>query len=79
MNIIVSIIASLVLTGWQTEWHEQSVPGQRQRFVREGMPQKDGGWFVMPGGVDRATLGLPVLFVGIIVMLYLFPQLANVL
>lgn len=79
VNIVVSIIASLILTGRQTEWHEQSVPGQRQHFLREGLPQKDGGWFVMPGGVDRATLGLPVLFVVIIVMLYLFPKLAGVL
>ena len=79
MNVVVSIIASLIVTGRQSEWHDHSVPGQRLRFVREGLPQKDGGWYVMPGGVDRATLGLPLLFVVIIVLLYLFPRLPNVL
>ena len=79
VNVVVSIIASLIVTGRQSEWHDHSVPGQRLRFVREGLPQKDGGWYVMPGGVDRATLGLPLLFVVIIVLLYLFPRLPNVL
>lgn len=79
INVAVSILASLILTGRQAEWHEQSVPGQRQRFIREHLPQKDGGWYVMPGGIDRATLGLPLLFVAIIVMLYLLPQLADLL
>lgn len=77
VNVTVSIIASLVMTGRQSKWHEHSVPGQRQRFMREGLPQKDGGWFIMPGGVDRATLGLPVLFVAVIILLYLFPRLAS--
>lgn len=79
INVVVSIIASLMITGWQAEWHPQSVPGQRQRFIRDGVPQKDGGWFIMPGGVDRATLGLPLLFVAIILLLYLFPRLTHVL
>ncbi len=33
----------------------------------------------MPGGIDRATPGLPVLFVAIIFMLHLFPRLVGVL
>jgi SSS family solute:Na+ symporter len=77
VNVAVSIIASLALTGRQAEWHEQSVPGQRLKFLREGLAQKDNGWFVMPGGVDRATLGLPLLFIAIIGMLYLFPRLVG--
>jgi solute:Na+ symporter, SSS family len=77
INVIVSIIASLILTGRQSDWHEQSVPGQRQRFIKEGLPQKDGGWFVMPGGVDRAAMGLPIMFVAVIIFLYVFPQLVT--
>jgi solute:Na+ symporter, SSS family len=77
INVIVSIIASLILTGRQSEWHEQSVPGQRQRFAKEGLPQKDGGWYVMPGGVDRAAMGLPIMFVAVIIFLYAFPQLVT--
>jgi SSS family solute:Na+ symporter len=79
VNVVVSIAASLVLTGRQAEWHDQSVPGQRLQFVRQGRPQKVGGWFVMPGGIDRPALGLPLLFAGIIAMLYLFPSLARAL
>jgi solute:Na+ symporter, SSS family len=74
INVIVSIIASLILTGRQPEWHEQSVPGQRKLFFEQGLPQKDGGWYVMPGGVDRAAIGLPIMFVAIILLLYLFPS-----
>jgi len=36
VNIVVSIIASLI------EWQEQSMPGQWQHFVREGLTQKTG-------------------------------------
>jgi SSS family solute:Na+ symporter len=79
VNVAVSLIASLALTGRQAEWHEHSVPGQRLRFVRDGVPQKVGGWFVIPGGIDRPALGLPLLFVAIIVLLYLFPSLARAL
>jgi SSS family solute:Na+ symporter len=75
INVIVSIIASLILTGRQSDWHEQSVPGQRQMFLAQGLAQKDGGWYVMPGGIDRAAVGLPIMFVGVILFLYLFPSL----
>jgi solute:Na+ symporter, SSS family len=77
INVVVSIIASLILTGRQADWHEQSVPGQRQRFIAQGLPQKDGGWYVMPGGVDRAAMGLPIMFVAVILFLYFFPQLVT--
>jgi SSS family solute:Na+ symporter len=77
INVIISIIASLILTGRQSDWHEQSVPGQRQMFIAQGLPQKDGGWYAMPGGVDRAAIGLPIMFVAVIIFLYLFPTLVT--
>lgn len=76
INIVVSIAASLALSGRQAEWHEQSVPGQRARFAREGLPERDAsGWYVIPGGIDRPLWGLPILFVCIMVVLFVFGNL----
>jgi SSS family solute:Na+ symporter len=75
VNVIVSLAASIATTGFQSEWHEQSVPGQRARFIRESLPQKDGKWYVMPGGVEGPTWGLLALFVAVILLLIGFGQL----
>ena len=76
VNITVSISASIATTGFQSDWHEHSVPGQKIRFAREGLPVKDGNWYLMPGGVEKVTWLLPVLFIGIILFLIGFGNLA---
>jgi solute:Na+ symporter, SSS family len=75
VNIVVSLAASIATTGFQSEWHEQSVPGQRARFLRDNVPQKDGKWYVMPGGVEGPTWGLLALFAAVILFLIGFGQL----
>ena len=75
INIAVSWIASIALEGFKKEWHPQSVPGQLKAFRDSGAAQKDGGWFIVPGRVDRAAMGLPVMFIGIIVFLFWFGTL----
>lgn len=75
VNIIVSLAASICISGFQSEWHEQSVPGQRARFIRDNLSQKEGNWYVMPGGVEGPTWGLLALFVAVILFLIGFGQL----
>ena len=63
INIVVSWIASIALDGFQKEWHEHSVPGQIKKFKDQGLAEKDGGWYVVPGKVDKIAWLLPVFFV----------------
>ncbi len=62
VNIAVSWGASVLLDGFQEEWHEQTVPGQLKRFREQGLAEKKDGWFVAPGKVDPICWGLPVFF-----------------
>ena len=75
INIIISWIASVLLDGFQKEWHPHSVPGQLKAFRDSGAEQKVGGWYIVPGKIDRAAWGLPFMFVAIIVFLVWFGTL----
>ena len=75
VNIIVSLIASRLIDGRQTEWSEYSIPGQKKKFRDEGLPEKDGGWYVVPGKVDKVSYLLLVFFIGTFLFLYLFEAL----
>jgi SSS family solute:Na+ symporter len=63
INIVVSWIASIALDGFQKEWHEHSVPGQIKKFKDQGLDEKVGGWYIVPGKVDKIAWLLPVFFV----------------
>ncbi|MFO0333694.1 MAG: sodium:solute symporter family transporter [Pseudomonadota bacterium] len=54
VNVAVGWVASVLLSGFQREWHEQTVPGQIRRFREQGLPEKQDGWYLVPGRVDRA-------------------------
>lgn len=72
INIVVSWLASIALDGFQKEWHEHSVPGQIKKFKDQGLNEKDGGWYVVPGRVDKIAWALPVFFVFTIAFLVWF-------
>ena len=72
VNIAVSLVASLVLDGRQAEWSEYSVPGQQRRFRAQGLSEKDGGWYVVPGKVDRVCYALLAFFAFTVVFLAVF-------
>ncbi len=76
INIVVSYSASLLLDGRQSEWHVQTVIGQRAKFRAENLPEKDGKWYRVPGKIEPATWGLPLFFGGIMLFLYWFSTLA---
>lgn len=74
-NIVATLVASRILDGHQEEWHEYSVPGQRLRFAREGLPEKQDGWHVVPGRIDKPVWGLVVWFALIVLFLAYFGTL----
>lgn len=75
INIAVSWSASIILDGRQSEWHPQSVPGQKILFKQKGMDELDQGWYVVPGKVEPVVWLLPLTFVGIIIFLAWFGTL----
>jgi len=68
VNIGVSIPASILLDGRQAEWSPYSVPGLQARFKAEGLPEKENGWWVVPGKLDRVSY----LLLGFFVLTFLF-------
>ncbi|MEM1379616.1 MAG: sodium/solute symporter [Pseudomonadota bacterium] len=77
INIFVAWTASVLLGGFQSQWHEQTVRGQRERFAAEGLAERHDGWFVVPGRVDPIAWGLLVFFAFIIAGLSWFGTLGG--
>lgn len=77
VNIVVSWLASLMLDGRQAEYSPYTVKGQKLRFSEEGLPEKDNGWYVIPGRVDGVSYYLLAMFVGTLAFLYLFNYLID--
>ena len=74
-NISVSSIASMIMDGFQKEWSPYSIKGQLDKFRNEGLEEKDQGWYVVPGRVDKISYLLLVFFVVLIGFLLLFEQM----
>ncbi|MEM7082024.1 MAG: sodium/solute symporter [Pseudomonadota bacterium] len=74
-NIVVAWTASVLLDGFQSEWHEHSVPGQLAKWRAEGRELKQDGWYLVPGKVDPVVWSLPVMFILIMVFLGWFGTL----
>jgi SSS family solute:Na+ symporter len=71
----VSFLASLLLDGRQKEYSPYTVVGQRKVFRDSGRAEKEQGWFVVPGRIDRASYFLLGFFAVSILFLYLFNRL----
>jgi SSS family solute:Na+ symporter len=74
-NIIVTIIASVLIDGRSSVYSEYTVPGQIRCFVEQGRAEKQDGWYLVPGKVDKVSYLLLVFFVLTILGLYLFGAL----
>jgi len=75
VNIIVSLVASRIIDGVQTEWPEYSIKGQQRKFKEEGLPEMEDGWYLVPGKVDKVSYLLLVFFALTILFLFLFEAL----
>lgn len=63
VNIVVSIVASILLDGRQQEWSAYSIPGQKVVFKAKGLPRRENGWSLMPGQLDKVSYFLFAFFV----------------
>jgi SSS family solute:Na+ symporter len=72
INIAVTLPASILLSGYQKEWSPYSIPGQRIKYKAENLPEKENGWYLLPGKVDKASYYLLAFFVLTILFLIAF-------
>jgi SSS family solute:Na+ symporter len=72
VNIVATLIASRAIDGKQTELSEYTVKGQKLKFAREGLDEKENGWYRVPGKVDRINYWLFAFFILTIVFLWSF-------
>jgi SSS family solute:Na+ symporter len=75
VNIVVSLLASRIIDGVQTDWSEYSIKGQKRKFKEEGLPEKENGWYLVPGKVDKVSYLLLVFFALTILFLFLFERM----
>ena len=74
-NMVVSTLASIIMDGFQKNWSEYSIRGQMAKFRNEGLEEKQEGWYLVPGKVDKISYLLLVFFVLIIGFLLLFDHM----
>jgi SSS family solute:Na+ symporter len=72
VNIAISPLASVLLDGKQDEYSPYTVVGQKRKFAESGEPQKDNGWYLVPGKVDNASYYLLAFMAFTFAFLYLF-------
>tara|TARA_B100001123_G_scaffold395459_1_gene477036 strand:- start:3860 stop:5467 length:1608 start_codon:yes stop_codon:yes gene_type:complete len=75
VNSVFALIASRLIDGIQTEWSEYSIRGQQKKFEDEGLPEKENGWYLLPGKVDKVSYLLLAFFALTLIFLFTFEQL----
>ena len=75
VNIVVSIIASLIIDGRQATYSPYTVKGQIEKFRAEGKAEKDRGWYLIPCKVDKISYLLLVFFAATVLFLFLFERM----
>ena len=61
-----------MVDGFKDEYSPYTVPGQIRKFKEEGLEEKQDGWYLVPGKVDKASYGLIIFFVATLAFLFLF-------
>lgn len=72
VSVVVTIIASRLIDGPQSEYSTYTIKGQIAEFARKNLPEKEGGWYLVPGKVDRASYPLLAFFVVVLAFLISF-------
>ena len=71
-NIVITILASVLIDGVKKEYSPYSVRGQIKKFADENREEKQDGWYLVPGKVDRVSYLLLVFFAATMLFLFLF-------
>jgi SSS family solute:Na+ symporter len=69
VNVVVTIVASRLIDGKQETLSEYTVKGQQLKFAREGLAEKENGWYRIPGKFDPINYWLFAFFVVTLVFL----------
>lgn len=75
VNMSVSWAASVLLDGRQAQYSPYTVHGQMQQFREQGLAEKDGGWYRVPGRVDSISWWLLGFFAFCLLFLFAFDAL----
>jgi SSS family solute:Na+ symporter len=75
VSVVVGWLASVLLDGFQDDYHPYTVQGQKDVFRSENRPEMIDGWYQMPGKVDRSSYLMLVYFVLTMAALWLFQEL----
>ena len=62
VSLVVGWVSSVLLDGFQKEHHLYTIKGQKEMFRVENRPEKQDGWYVVPGKVDKSSYLLLVFF-----------------
>ncbi len=52
-NVVVTIVASIAIDGKQHSYSSYTIKGQQAKFQQEGLSEKENGWYLVPGRVDK--------------------------
>ena len=63
------------MDGRQASWSQFTIKGQLDKFKNEGLAEKDGKWYLVPGKVDKVSYVLLAYFVGVIAFLAFFEDM----
>lgn len=75
VNFVIGWAASILIDGFQADWHEHSVKGVLRRYETEGRSVLQNGWYVVPGKVEKWVWLLPAYFVLTVLFLLWFGSL----
>ena len=70
VSLVVGWSSSIVIDGFQEEFHPYTVQGQKRLFEENGWPIKKDGWYVLPGKIDPSSYGLLAFFIACLASLY---------
>lgn len=72
VNVVFTIVASIVIDGKQVEYSPYSIKGQMKAFADSGTAEKENGWYLVPGKVDKVCYALFGFFIFTLVFLFSF-------
>ncbi|MES1964718.1 hypothetical protein M0N77_05130 [Psychrobacter sp. AH5] len=61
----------MLLDGRQSQLSRYTIKGQKQLYREQNLPEKQEGWYLIPGKVDKVSWLLIVFFVTTLGALYL--------
>ncbi|TDF35624.1 sodium transporter [Alteromonadaceae bacterium M269] len=77
VSVVVSYIASLVITGKQADYSPYTVKGQLALFASENKAEKEQGWYRVPGKFDKINYVLLAFFILTLTFMLMFESLVG--